>query len=334
MMSGWSERIELFFIFSPALECDAKQKEKHMKQKQLYVIPELLSSASVVKAAAVDKAAGIPLLHNTTVHIGTDADALTTACNNHDEGKVVLATNRSLLATIIVTVRLFLTLGRDILKPVLGYEYSQAFDVVGLIKTIAIPRTAEELLFVLQKFQAYFTAHPELEDESRNITAAQAEALHGQLLTALNNVNSQVGAVQTLAQLRDAAAEQMRKRIRGVIDEMMGTLDPFDGRWLAFGFNMPGAQETPDVPENLMVTVIGPGTAASKWDASARADHYRIWMKIHGTNDDYVAVGSRAELDFTLENLPAGSTIDIAVSAVNDGGESQLSNAVTITTHA
>ncbi|MDB6024436.1 MAG: hypothetical protein JWM68_659, partial [Verrucomicrobiales bacterium] len=46
-----------------------------------------------------------------------------------------------------------------------------------------------------------------------------------------------------------------------------------------------------------------------------------------------VAVGSPADLDFTLENLPAASTVEIYISAVNNGGESQLSEKVTIVTH-
>ncbi|MDB6024511.1 MAG: hypothetical protein JWM68_734 [Verrucomicrobiales bacterium] len=304
-----------------------------MKQDKLTSIPDLLGSVGLIKAAALEKGAGIPLLHNTAPNIGIDADALTTTCNNHDAGKVVLADFRAVLATIVFTVRAFLTLGRDLLKPILGSEYSQAFDVLGLVGSIAIPRTSEQLLMVLQKFKAFFLAHPELEDESRNITAAQAQVLYDQLIAAQFNVNLQVMTVQTQMELRDEAADTMRKRIRGLFNEMAQFLNPMDARWMAFGFNRPGAQQIPDVVEGLIAVLIGPGTSALKWKAPARAEYYRVWVRVVGVDAEPVAVGSPADLDFTLENLPANATVEISVSAVNSGGESALSEKVTIVTH-
>lgn len=305
-----------------------------MQQKQIRTIGDLIGSAGTIKAAALAKGAGIPLLHNTAVDIGADADALTTACTTHDAGKVVLANTRAALAAVIFTVRAFLMLGRDILKPVLGNEYSQAFDVLGLVGSIAIPRTAEELRVVLLKFKAFFTTHPDLEDESRNITAAQCQALYDQLVAAESAVNLQEDEVDTLVNTRDLALETMRTRIRSLMAELSTCLSPLDPRWLAFGFNKPGATETPDIVQGILATLIGPTTAAVKWAASARADYYRIWFKVHGSEADYVAVGSPADLDFTIENLPAGSTLDIVVTAVNNGGESPVSEVITITTHA
>ncbi len=305
-----------------------------MKQKEIKTIPTLLGSAGTIKAAAIAKGAGIPLLHNTAVNIGTDADALTTACTNHDAGKVVLANKRSALAAMIVTVRAFLMLGRDILKPVFGNEYSQAFDVLGLVGSIVIPRTTEELSLVLIKFKAYFTAHPEHEDESRNITAAQCQVLYDQLVAAQFNVNTQNDEVEALLNTRDQAAETMRNRIRGLIGELNNTLSPLDPRWLSFGLNMPGATETPDQIEHLQAMFIGPTGVALKWSASARAEYYRVFKKVIGVDEDYVAVGSPADLDFTIENLPANATVEIQVSAVNNGGESLRSPAVTVVTHA
>lgn len=304
-----------------------------MKQKDLKTIPAVRGAAAVVKAAATTHGDGIPLLQNTAGNIGMDADTLTTACNNHESGKVVLASYRSVLATMVFTIRAFLTLGRDILKPLLGGEYTQAYDVLGLIGSIMIPNTTEELLVVLEAFKAYFTAHPEQEDPLHHITAARCQVLYDQLLMAQNNVNTQVAAVDDLMDARDVAAEKMRKRIRGVIDEMAQLISPLDARWVAFGFNKPGATERPDIVMGLMATLIGPVTAALKWNASARAEYYRVWMKVHGTDGEYLAMGSPVDLDFTLENLPAGTTVDIVVSAVNNGGESQLSQVVTVTTH-
>ncbi|MDB6025731.1 MAG: hypothetical protein JWM68_1954, partial [Verrucomicrobiales bacterium] len=126
---------------------------------------------------------------------------------------------------------------------------------------------------------------------------------------------------------------KLRKRIRDVINELNMRLDPLDERWLAFGLNKPGALDMPDVPENITAILIGPNAAAMKWDAAARATYYRVWKRVIGVDAEPVAVGSPADIDFTLENLPAASTIEIYVSAVNNGGESQLSEKITITTH-
>ena len=305
-----------------------------MKQKEIKSIPALLGSAGAIKAAAIAKGAGIPLLHNTAVNIGTDADALTTACTDHDAGKVVLADARSALAAVIFTIRAFLMLGRDLMKPVFGNEYSQAFDVLGFVNSIAIPRTVEELLVLLIKFKAFYTEHPEHEDESRNITAERCQELYDQLVAAQFNLNSKNGSVEALVNIRDTAAETMRNRIRSLIGELSSTLSPLDPRWLDFGLNMPGATETPDIVEGLKATLLGATTAALKWSASARADYYRVFMKIHGAEGDYTPLGSPSDLDFTLENLPANSMIDIVVTAVNNGGESPVSQVVTVVTQS
>ena len=187
---------------------------------------------------------------------------------------------------------------------------------------------------MLQAYKAFYVANPTRENLGSNLTATQAQALYDQLNAAANDVAVKRAQNQILKGLRDDASTQMQKRVRDVIRELEMKLDPLDPRWVAFGFNIPGAQATPDVPENLLAILIGPTAAALKWDASARADYYRVWKKVHGTNDDYVAAGSPADLDFTLENLPAGSTIDIVVTAVNSGGESAVSQVVTVTTHA
>ncbi|MDB6029506.1 MAG: hypothetical protein JWM68_5729 [Verrucomicrobiales bacterium] len=304
-----------------------------MKQDKLTSIPDLRGAAAIAKAAAVVKGPGVPLLQNTAINIGADADTLTTACNTHEAGKVVLATYRSVLATIVIMVRAFLTLGRDLMKPVLGGEYSQAFDVLGLIGSLMIPSKTQDLLVILAAFKAFFTDHPELEDASRNITAAQCQVLYDQLLAAQNTVNVQVAEVQTSKETRDVAADKLRKRLRGLVEEMGQFLDPLDSRWLAFGLKKPGAQETPDVVEGLIAVLIGPGTSALKWKAPARAEYYRVYKRVIGVDAEPVAVGSPADLDFTLENLPANSTVEVYVSAVNNGGESALSEKVTLVTH-
>jgi hypothetical protein len=49
-----------------------------------------------------------------------------------------------------------------------------------------------------------------------------------------------------------------------------------------------------------------------------------------GVDEDFIVVGSITDLDFTLEGLPTGATVQIAVSASNNGGESARCEAVSV----
>ena len=136
--------------------------------------------------------------------------------------------------------------------------------------------------------------------------------------------------MQTLTQLRDNAAEKLLKRMRGLLDEMAQSLDPLDGRWIAFGFNMPGAQERPEIVENLKFVLTTPTSANLTWDVPARADYYHVFQKIHGVDEELVLIASPSDPNLPLEHLPTDKPVDLVVAAVNDGGEGPVSATVTI----
>ncbi len=124
----------------------------------------------------------------------------------------------------------------------------------------------------------------------------------------------------------------MRLRLRGVVEELNRVLGPLDPRWEAFGLNQPGLKQVPERPGKVNVVVQAGGIAAVKWAKSARAEYYRIWLKVIGVDAEAVPVGSPADLDYTIENLPAGSQVEVSLSAVNNGGESARSEVVVVTT--
>jgi len=254
------------------------------------------------------------------------------ARDNYETAKQTLRDLRASLNNARLSARTMAMLVRDILKPILGTEYSSAWDAVGFVNGVGIPQSVDELIELLETMVTYLTANPAV-GTARNLTPADVQAVLTTLKNARQAVTDQELTVGNLLIVRDQKFDAVRKALRGLKDELSDQLDPLDLRWRTFGFNLPGAQQTPDVPTNIMAVLIGPTAAAMKWGATARADYFRVWMKIHGSDADYVAVGSPADLDFTLENLPANSTIDVALSAVNNGGESQLSEAITITTH-
>ncbi|MDB6026664.1 MAG: hypothetical protein JWM68_2887 [Verrucomicrobiales bacterium] len=296
-------------------------------------IPESLTFAGAAAAAALIHQGTLDLGQNTNAKILADRVALINSRNTYEEAKLTLAERQALVDSIMGVGREFITNGRDNLKPHLGYQYSKTWDVTGMVGSIAVPDQLVFLHPMLDSYNAYYGAHRAHEVASLNLTAARADELSTQLMTALTAVNEQETEVSRLKRIRDVKAEKLLRRLRGLRDELGQVLDPLDTLWMAFGFNMPGADQTPESPANVSAVVIGPGTAALRWDAAARAEYYRVWKRVIGVDAEPVAVGSRADIDFNLENLPAASTIEIYVSAVNNGGESQLSEKITITTH-
>ena len=124
----------------------------------------------------------------------------------------------------------------------------------------------------------------------------------------------------------------LEQALRTLLSELHQVLDPMDSKWLAFGFNKPGAKAIPAIPENVFATLIGATSVSLKWDSSARASYYRVWKKVVGVDEDYIPVGSPADVDFTLEGLPSNSQVEILVSAVNIGGESQKTTVLLVLT--
>ena len=301
------------------------------------VVPQSLAALQTAAQQAAFGAGlygtALPLLQNTQSNINVDIDALVASIMAHGLGKTELSGRRETVRTKVDTSRMFLTLGRDNLKPVLGSDYNQNWDPTGLVGSLMIPRTALEVMPVLTSFKGFFTANPALEVPSKEITADKFDELFTDLSAAVNAVNEQETTVGALMKVRDGKGDKLSKRLSDLIQELHMRMDGLDDRWKAFGFNIPDAPETPDAVEHLTAVLVGPDAAALKWDAAPRAKSYHVFKKVRGVDNDYILVGSPADLDFTIENLPANTQIDIAVAAVNDGGEGALSEFVTITTH-
>ena len=295
-------------------------------------IPVLVPAAKQAAYGAGLYGAALPLLQNTQANINADIDALTDSIMAYGLSKTELSNRRDTVNAKVDNSRMFLTLSRDNIKPYLGSEYNQSWDITGLVGSLSIPYPATEVAQLLLSFKGVFTANPAWEIESKDITAARAQELLTDLEAAFNGVNNQLTIVGNLLETRDQKAQKLRKRLAELVMELGMRMDGLDNRWLSFGFNKPDADETPEAPLNVSAVLVGPTAVAVKWNASARAEYYRVFKKVHNVDNDYVAAGSPADLDFTLENLPAATVIEIVITAVNNGGESAVSEKVTITT--
>jgi hypothetical protein len=293
-----------------------------MKQKVLNTIPSLIVAAQKASGGANEYAATLGLVRTTKALIDAEIAALVLARDNHNAAKAELTTRRDVQNVFVDSAIAWLTIGRDVLKITKGPVYSVKWDGTGWRDSLKIPRSPDRILALLLSLKSFFAANAALEIPQLNVTAANAELMAVDLLAHRNAVNAQVTVVKTLLAVRDEKEAALRSRLAGGIKELSMVLTPLDPRWLAFGFNLPGAKEVPPAPENVVAVLIGLTAMSLKWDAAARAEYYRVWKMVEGVDTEFVAVGNPADLDFTLEGLQAGQRVKIAISAVNNGGES------------
>jgi hypothetical protein len=297
-------------------------RQVSMTKELTRTVPALINATGKAIGGAGQFGDIIGVKQNTKVVLEIELGELLVGRDGHEQAKVELALRRQALRDAAKAARNYAMLTKELLKPHLGSQYSEAWDVTGLVGSLAIPSSPDELNPLMQSMKSFFTANPALEVAPINITAMQAGKIAGDIGMAQVAIGLQQTAVDEAMKVRDQKATKMRRRLRCLADELLILLDPLDSRWLSFGFPKPGASETPDVPENLRVTLIGNTAAALKWNAAPRAEYYRVWKRVVGVDEELVAVGSPADVDFTIEELPSNAEIEIAVSAVNNGGES------------
>ena len=303
-----------------------------MRQVNIRSMSEVLTVAEMAAIGLSKLEVTLGVTHNPETAMRDAIAAVVTANEALRQGNLLLGSRRTAVQVHVGGTRKFLTDARNTLKTYFGNSYSQAWNGTGFVGSLTLPTRMIALPPRLQAMQSYLTNTPAHENAPLFVTAVRAGTLHTDLCAAIGQVNEQLTAVDNLAAARDAAVRALREQIRDLIKELSQLMDPLDARWQTFGLNVPGAVETPDAPENLSAVLIS-GNAALKWKAAPRAERYRVWMKVNGVDQEMQSVGSATDVDFTIEGLPANATIEIAVSAVNNSGESGKSTVVTVITH-
>ncbi len=345
-MRGRSQETEIGIqkrgVMNRTLRTEAALRGKPQAEKGKKVMKNMIEkSKNGVLAQAIKSENGlaehelpIGIKHITAAMLSALRMAAILAINAFETGKQTLRTRYAALQEAVAEARAFAMLARDNLKPTFGSVYTESWDITGYVGSLSTPYSVEELLMLMLALKNFFTANPTLEVASRNVTAAQAQAVYDALSAASGAVNNQEATLIGLKTDQDAKVDAVAKALRDLINELGTLIGSMDPRWKAFGFNLPGAEETPDTVTGVIATLIGPTAIALKWDAAARAQYYRVFKKVVGVDEEFIAVGSPADLDFTLEGLPTNATVEIQISAVNDGGESQRTASVTVVTHA
>jgi hypothetical protein len=267
--------------------------------------------------------AAIGVKQNKEADVRADLTAARAATTDYDNSR---STKTTLVAAQTVADsngKAYLGAVRKVLALRLGEQWSNAWLPTGFPdNSTAVPGTSDKRQSLLFALGDYFTANPTLEVAALNVTAAQANTLANALSTARSAVNDGINLSGQKKNLRDAAVAKLRTRLRGLLAELGQLLENDDPRWNAFGFNMPAAPNTPDVPDAPVLTAGAPGTVLADWPAASRASYYRVFRQIVGVDADYVYVDHVNDSDFTLTALPSGATVKVRVSSVNAAGES------------
>jgi hypothetical protein len=293
--------------------------------------PEILIYAGKAANGADQYGAGIPLLQNTKIKIDADILAMEGASTNYANARAELKVRNAATKAALRESRPLVILGRDNLKPMLGSMFSASWLPLGHNASLEVTVDPEQVLTLLRGYKEFFEAHPDQEIAAKDITAVKFDEAYTELFTAVKAVDTQKTVSFDLKAIRNAKATNLRKRMRGLIEELTQNIGPMDPRWKAFGFNQPGAVSTPDQVTGLVAVLLGGGVAAAKWDPVPGALHYRVYKKVINVDPDYVAIATTSDPNFNLEALPPAATVDVVIAAVNNGGEGQPSDKVTLT---
>jgi len=276
--------------------------------------------------------ASIPLLINTAALIGADVAATKAA-------QLAYKTSRASLSALYAALHDqrdlaydFCFTARDILRVYCGREWCEAWLATGFVdNSLSVPRSYAGLREVLEALNNYFTLNPTHENASVGITAALANTRLVAFRAAFEAIDARWAVIEAKVQARDAAVTALRKRLSGLCKELSQRLEDLDPRWRDFGFNLPGAPTTPEVPQDVVVTPLPAAELQVACAPSPNATRYRFYYQRPIIDPAPTLAGSAEDPLFVITGLTAGQVYQIYVSAANEGAESLLSEPVNAT---
>lgn len=214
----------------------------------------------------------------------------------------------------------------------LGNRFNASWEPTGFPnQSTAIPDSQDARLTLLNDLVTYFTNTPANESVDMGATAALCAAAATALSDARMGVSAAESAQTTAFGARAAAADTLRKRVRGLISELELLLADDDARWEAFGLNIPANPTAPESVATLVLTPLGGGRFSVAWSYAVRAVRYRIETKITGVDTDFQNKANAKDLEMILKGFTAAQVVQVRVVAINDGGEAAPSPVVSVT---
>jgi hypothetical protein len=220
----------------------------------------------------------------------------------------------------------------NILKPHLGDQWNNDWQNAGFTDgSLAIP---ENPIALLQQLASYFAAHPSFEVGSLKATATECTSRADAISTAASASNQSNTDAGNAKSALEAGIQNARSRLTGLRNELGQLLEDDDERWYAFGFSKPSDPDTPEVPENLVITPGAPGSHLIfiDWDNSLRSTSYRVVVTDSATPPAELKNIIVSESEVTLNDLTSGTAVKVTVAGRNSkGGESAATAPVSAT---
>ena len=204
----------------------------------------------------------------------------------------------------------------------LGQRWNPAWEPTGFPgQSTAVPMTMDERFTLLDSLKDYFTAVPANESVDMGATAAICLAAWTALSNARQAVANAESAQTTAFGNRTTAENALRKRVRGLINELEGGLLPDDdARWEDFGLNIPA---NPSAPESVASVTLAPASANRlevTWPYAVRAIRYIIEILIVGVDTEWRTGANSKDLTVILKGFTVGQIVKVRIVAANDGG--------------
>ncbi len=230
-------------------------------------------------------------------------------------------------AGLVVLTNCKLRLGQK-----LGQRWSSAWEPTGFPSgSTAIPRTQDERFALLAALKAYFTAVPANESAEMGATAALCDAAQVTLSDKRQSTVDAEVAMNTAFAARTAAIDALRKRVRGLINELETLIADDDVRWEAFGLNIPANPSAPEAVTSVTAAALGNGRIEVSYPYATRAIRYRIETFIVAVDTEWQNKASAKDLEVILKNFTAAQVVKVRVIAGNDGGDAAPSPETQVT---
>jgi hypothetical protein len=283
---------------------------------------ELLSLAEDMADGLHTDGAGAGVAQNTEAVMRATIAALRTAEAEFGTAKDARQAAVDGLQAADDQAREFLLATKRVLSQFLGTRWSTAWEPTGFPDlSTAVPTTQEKRMNLCASLKIYFTNNPAREVAAMGVTAALADERFEALSDGRDAVEHKTREQGVKKDARDAALVTMKKRARGLIEELSTLLADNDRRWHAFGLSMPA---DPDTPEPVTALRLTPGTAGvivASWPRAVRATRYRPFVQIVGVDEKPVAREAVTMTEVNLRGFTSGQTVKVYIVAANDAGE-------------
>jgi hypothetical protein len=296
-------------------------------------IDELIAAGEDMCDGLSQHAVTLGITQNTFAKTRADLDALLAAVDAQSAAEGAQPAAYAALRTADSNGKGFIAAFIKIASITLGNDWSDDWLATGLPdNTVGVPGTQDKRFAALAGLKAYLTANPTMEISTPKVTvtAALAATLYTAISTARQGVNNALNLTKTKVMAKDAAETAFRKRYRGVIKELEDILDAEDPRWYDFGLSRPADPATPGQPANVHATALGTGRVLVQIDGARRANSFNYYKKVVNVDPEPVKLLNDKGKQLTFENLPVGASIEFTVTGVNDAGEGQASDAVSV----